>query len=224
MSYGARLVNDNGEINIDGSNPIYYVVQEGAYTQTTQVPNRIAFDPSCRGAIQAPLVFVKPNSGGAQLCMQLKYFGEAGSWQGCEWHTTTVPGAAPAVVGGRYKVVVPFMPKSAGWGMHVIDSLGQVVFDSGYQPAIFTGGSQHWTYYAWNPNPPGGGGSGVNSWRSASGLPTDTYFCITGLMEDWDGRQTMIGDLWGNRQHLYVVQWRTYQNTSIYPSALMMIE
>ncbi|WP_196381915.1 hypothetical protein [Pseudomonas aeruginosa] len=224
MTYGVRLVNDLDQINIDDNNPIYYVVQEGVYTQTVKYPNSIVFDENYRNTIQTPLVFVKPNTGGGQLCMLLKYFGSAGNWQGCEWHTTTVPGAAPGVVGGRYKVVVPFMPKSTGWGMHVMDSAGQIVFDSGYKPAIFTGGSQYWTYYAWNPNPPGGGGSGVNSWQSVPGMPADTYFCITGLMEDWDGRNTMIGDLWGNRQYLYVVQWRSYQNKGVYPSPLLMIK
>lgn len=116
MTYGVRLVNDWGQINIDDNNPIYYVVQEGVYTQTVKYPNSIVFDESYRNTLQTPLVFVKPNTGGGQLCMLLKYFGSAGNWQGCEWYTTTVPGAAPGVVGGRYKVVVPFMPRSTGWG------------------------------------------------------------------------------------------------------------
>lgn len=142
MSFGLHVRNDASYVQIDSDTPRLCALYSGAYAASGSSSVTVTF-PSPIKTAEPPCVFIRnsPNQPDV-LYFGMTILGGAGNWTGFRLEAGNVTWR-PA---GKWFVAVFASRSAAAWGLRMWDAAGNVIYDSGAAPVIFTKATNSWSF------------------------------------------------------------------------------
>ena len=142
MSIGLSVLNDSGYLQIDSDNPRLCAVYSGNYQATSSSTVYVNF-PAPIATVEPPCIFIQNTSARPDdVYTSMTINGSANNWTG---FTITCLNIDWRPYGKWFAAVFSALSK-ADFGLRMWDANGNVIYDSGTVPIIFTRCSHSWTY------------------------------------------------------------------------------
>lgn len=144
MTYGLTFTNNSNEVVIDSEFARLNVICSGRYAPTEEfnLGSTTNF-PRVITSTEPPLVFCRPDTGGAAGLTAMQVIGSAGNWTGFYVRAYDDNTAQP---NGRYFAATFGAQPVASFGLRLWDGSSSLLFDSGTPSALFVRAFQSWTY------------------------------------------------------------------------------
>lgn len=172
MTYGLSVLNDNNYVQIDSETPRLCAIYKGTYSSTSNVAT-VSF-PSAITTPEPPCIFIRNGQGTPNdLYTNVTITGSAGNWTGFQISAINVD-MRP---NGKWFAAVFAARSTSNYGLCMWDAAGNLIYDSGTVPVLFTRASHSWSFQGRvviNPTANG------YYWKSAlvGPMQSDEYFMI----------------------------------------------
>lgn len=142
MTFGLRVSNDSNYIQIDSELPRLCAVYSGTYAASGHYGIEVVF-PSPISTAEPPCIFIQnsPAQPGV-LYSAMVIRGAPGAWTGFYLESGNVTWRPQ----GKWFAAVFASISAATWGLRMWDGSGNVIYDSGATPIIFTKSTNSWAY------------------------------------------------------------------------------
>lgn len=147
--FGFNVYNALGEVVVDSSHLGYSLVFSGQIDVVSESPSVIIFSTAIKSQ-SPPIICVQVkqfNNSWIRLC---KVLGEPGNWTGFRVIGSRINNSHPHLGVSNYRVYASGIGASNTWGLRVLNSVDQVVFDSGLRQLTFEdyAADFNWPLYA----------------------------------------------------------------------------
>ncbi len=203
MNFGLSFKNNNDAVVLDSEFARLCVIAHGRYAPTEESNlGSTTWFPRVITSAEPPLVFVRPDSGGAVASLsQMRLIGTSGNWQGFYMRAYSASTMQP---NGRYFVAAFAAQAVARFGLRLFGAGGQVLFDSGTACAVFTRSFQNWSY---SRSEKTATGSWINYYTVPFSFPENEYLLINSF-----GMNLLSGDNVGRS----LASWWDFPGGKIY--------